>query len=82
MTDRLLTLEQAGERLTMGEKAVQRRIYAGEIAWVNIAQPGAKRPIMRVAESAVADYIARKTHQNAALASPVVPPRSPAGAAG
>jgi excisionase family DNA binding protein len=57
--DQLLTPKQAGDRLAVSYKTVQRRVYAGEIAWVNIAPAGA-RPRIRISESALAAYERRQ----------------------
>jgi predicted DNA-binding transcriptional regulator AlpA len=59
--DQLLTMKQTAARLAVSLKTAYRRVYANEIPWVNVAPPGARRASIRVAESAVAEFIARHT---------------------
>jgi predicted DNA-binding transcriptional regulator AlpA len=61
--DQLLTMNAVADRLAISLRTAQRRISAGEIPWVNVAPPGARRASIRVAESAVAEYVARRTRK-------------------
>jgi len=54
--EQLLRLTEVAARLAVSAKTAQRRIYAGEIPWINVAPPGARRASIRVSESALADY--------------------------
>lgn len=60
VADQLLKLSAVAQRLSIGVKTAQRRVYAGEIEWINVAPPGAKRASIRVAESALVAYEQRQ----------------------
>lgn len=64
--EQLLTLRQVASLLGIGLKTAQRRVYSGEISWVNVASHGAKRASIRVRESAVAAYQDRQSRGGAA----------------
>jgi excisionase family DNA binding protein len=54
--DQLLTMKQVAQRLSVGLMTAYRRVYDGEIAWVNVAGKNARRASIRVSESALAAY--------------------------
>jgi len=54
--DQLLTVKVVAARLSVGLVTAYRRIYSGELRWINVAPAGAKRASIRVAESALAEY--------------------------
>jgi len=58
--DQLLTLRDVAARLAIKPKTAQRRVYAGEIPWVNVAPAGARRASIRVSETALAEYEQRR----------------------
>lgn len=64
--DQLLTMKQVAARLTVGLVTAYRRVYSGEIRWINVAPPGAKRASIRVSESALAEYERRNERGGAA----------------
>ena len=61
--DQLLTMKKVADRLAVGLQTAYRRVYAGELPWVNVASPGARRASIRVAESAVAEFIEKRTRK-------------------
>ena len=62
----LLTIPVAAARLDCGDMHVYRLIASGELAAVDIAQPGSRRSKTRVRSDDLADYIERKTRTAAA----------------
>lgn len=54
--DQLLTVPEVAAGMRVDKQTVYRLIWAGELAWVNIARPGAKRARIRVRQSAVERY--------------------------
>lgn len=57
----LLTVPEAAERLSSGLSHVYRLITVGELAAVDIAQPGAKKSKTRVRSDELDRYIEAKT---------------------
>jgi excisionase family DNA binding protein len=54
MAEKMLTIEEAGERLGTKRQTTYRLVWSGVLAAVNISRPGAKRPSYRIPESAIA----------------------------
>lgn len=77
--DQLLTMTDVAARLAVGLQTAYRRVYAGEIRWVNVAGKGARRVIIRVPESALADYMIRHVIASPPFPDVRVAPRSPDG---
>lgn len=62
-----LTVVEAAQRLRINKQTLYRMIWAGEIDWIDIAQAGAKRPRIRIRESAVEAFLnSREQHGVAA----------------
>ena len=57
---KLLTIPEAGQRLTLGRSSVYELIARGELAVVDVAVTGT-RPKMRISDKAVDDFIASRT---------------------
>lgn len=64
--DQQLTMKQVAARLEVGLVTAYRRVYSGEIRWVNVAPLGAKRASIRVTESALAEYQRKRERGGAA----------------
>jgi excisionase family DNA binding protein len=60
VADQLLTVREAAARIRLHPRNVQRRVASGEIPWVNIAPADARRPTVRIRESALAEYLERR----------------------
>ena len=66
----LLTVPEAAERLSSGPSHVYRLIAVGELAAVDIAQPGARKTKTRVRSDEIDRYIEAKTRGSAADREP------------
>jgi excisionase family DNA binding protein len=62
MTTKLFTRKEAAERLGVSLMTLRRRIDAGEIETVNIAATTSKQRSIRIADSALEDYIKERTN--------------------
>lgn len=58
--EQLLTVKQFADRIAVSVVTAYRRVYGGEVRWINVAPAGAKRASIRVPESALADYLRRR----------------------
>ncbi|MEU4781075.1 helix-turn-helix domain-containing protein [Micromonospora sp. NPDC023633] len=54
---RLLTVVEVAELWGVDKQTVYRAIWAGELAFVDLAAPGAKKARIRVRESVADEYI-------------------------
>jgi excisionase family DNA binding protein len=52
-----LTVVEAAARLRVNRQTLYRIIWAGEIAWINVAKPGAQRARIRIRESAIEAFL-------------------------
>ncbi|MEV4197066.1 helix-turn-helix domain-containing protein [Micromonospora globbae] len=65
--DRLLTVKQVAALWVVDKQTVYRAIWAGDLPYVDLAPPGAKKARLRIRESAAEQYIeSRETRGNAA----------------
>lgn len=55
----LLTVEAAAERMSIDKMTVYRAIWAGDLGWVNLGQPG-KRPRIRLRECDLDAFLANR----------------------
>ena len=55
----LLTVREVAERMLLGYKArtIRQLIKKGEIRIVDVSTPGAKRPAIRIPESAITEFL-------------------------
>ena len=58
----LLTVREVADRMLLGYKArtIRQLIKNGEIRTVDVSAPGAKRPAIRIPESAITEFVERK----------------------
>lgn len=57
MSERLLTIAEACERLGTKSMTTYRMVHAGVLRAVDISRPGTKRPSFRIPESAITALI-------------------------
>lgn len=62
MTTKLFTRKEAAECLGISLMTLRRRIDAGEIETVNIAAATAEKRSIRIADSALEEYIKERTN--------------------
>lgn len=61
--DRLLKVTEVAELWGVDKQTVYRALWAGELGYVDLARPGAKKARIRVRESAAEQYIASRETQ-------------------
>jgi len=75
--EQMLTVVEVAAALGVDKQTVYRAIWAGELTWVNLASPGARRARIRVRKSAVEAYLAARTRPAIAATGPHTPPPPP-----
>ncbi|MFE7870018.1 helix-turn-helix domain-containing protein [Micromonospora humida] len=64
---RLLTVREVADLWGVDKQTVYRAIWAGDLRWVDLAAPGAKKARIRIRQSAAEQFIAsRESAGNAA----------------
>lgn len=58
--DRYLTVLDVAALLRVGKQTVYRRVWAGELPYINIASSGASKARIRIPESAVHRFMASR----------------------
>lgn len=56
----LLTVVEAAALMRVDKQTVYRLIWAGELTWIDISQPGAKKARIRLRPSAIESYAASR----------------------
>ncbi|HEX6968735.1 MAG TPA: helix-turn-helix domain-containing protein [Micromonosporaceae bacterium] len=61
--DRLLKVQEVADLWGVDKMTVYRAIWAGELAYVNLARPGAQRARIRVRPAAAEAYLAQRDRE-------------------
>lgn len=63
MGDRLLTVAEAGKRLSTGPATTYRLIWSKALRAIDISRPGTAHASWRVPESAITEFIRARTRE-------------------